>query len=89
MKLAAGPKWPLVSMSIYIGMGWLVVVAIQPLLARVPPAGIALLVAGGLAYTLGVFFYAQPRMRYAHFVWHLFVLTGTTFHFFAVLGFAA
>lgn len=88
LKLTAGVRWPVVSTLVYIGMGWLVVFAIQPLLARVPGPGIALLVAGGLAYTGGVVFYAQPRMRFAHFVWHLFVLAGTVCHFFAVLRYA-
>ncbi|HSG08897.1 MAG TPA: hemolysin III family protein [Longimicrobiales bacterium] len=88
VKLTAGPRWPILSTGLYLAMGWLVVVAIRPLWQRVPGQGIALLVAGGLAYTLGVAFYAQPRMRYAHLVWHLFVLAGTAFHFFAVLGYA-
>lgn len=78
-----------VSMALYLGMGWLVVVAIRPLIDLVAPAGLALLVAGGLSYTGGVAFYALDRVRYAHFVWHLFVLAGTTFHFFAVLMYSA
>jgi hemolysin III len=89
VKLTAGPRGGAVSTALYIAMGWMVLVAVRPLLERVPGPGLALLVAGGLAYTLGVFFYAQPRMRYAHLVWHLFVLTGTTLHFFAVLVYAA
>ena len=88
LKLAAGVRWPVVSTLVYVAMGWLVLVAIRPLLERVPGPGIALLVAGGVAYTAGVVFYAAPRLRFAHFVWHLFVLAGTTFHFFAVLGYA-
>ncbi|HSG49092.1 MAG TPA: hemolysin III family protein, partial [Longimicrobiales bacterium] len=89
VKLTVGPRWPVLSTGLYIAMGWLVVIAIRPLWLRVPGEGIALLVAGGLAYTLGVIFYAQPRMRYAHLIWHLFVLAGTAFHFFAVLGYAS
>jgi len=88
VKLTAGPRWPVLSTGLYLAMGWLVVLAGRPLLLRVPPQGIALLAAGGMAYTLGVVFYAQPRMRYAHLVWHLFVLAGTTFHVLAVLGYA-
>ncbi len=88
LKLMAGVRWPRVSTLVYVAMGWLIVIAIGPLLERVPGPGIALLVAGGLAYTGGVVFYAAPRMRFAHFVWHLFVLAGTTLHFFAVLGYA-
>jgi hemolysin III len=56
---------------------------------RMPPAGLLWLVAGGLAYTGGVAFYAMKGVRYSHFLWHLFVLTGTTFHFLAVIGYAA
>lgn len=88
LKLTAGVRWPRISTLVYVGMGWLVLVAIRPLVERVPGPGIALLVAGGLAYTGGVLFYAQPRLRFAHFVWHLFVLAGTTLHFFAVLAYA-
>lgn len=78
-----------VSMALYLGMGWLIIIAIRPLIDLVAPAGIALLVAGGLSYTGGVAFYALDRVRYAHFVWHLCVLAGTTFHFFAVLMYSA
>ena len=81
---------PLLSTGLYLVMGWLVVIAIGPLVERVPLPGLALLAAGGLAYTAGVFFFAMDsRLRYAHFVWHLFVVAGTTCHFFAVLWYAA
>jgi hemolysin III len=70
---------------VYIGMGWLVVVAIKPLLEAVPPGGIAWLVAGGLFYTLGVFFYVWKRLPFNHAIWHLFVLGGSVCHFFAIL----
>ena len=81
---------PLLSTGLYLVMGWLVVVAIAPLVERVPLAGLVLLAAGGLAYTAGVFFFAtDSRLRYGHFVWHLFVVAGTTCHFFAVLWYAA
>lgn len=81
---------PYLSTGLYLLMGWLVVVAIKPLLAHVPTAGLAWLVAGGLAYTGGVvFFAADSRWRYGHFIWHLFVMAGTTCHFVAVYGYAA
>ena len=70
---------------VYIGMGWLVVVAINPLLEAVPPGGIAWLVAGGLFYTLGVVFYVWKRLPFNHAIWHLFVLGGSVCHFFAIL----
>ncbi len=69
---------------IYIGMGWLVVVAIKPLLEAVPPGGIAWLVAGGLFYTLGVVFYIWKRLPFYHAIWHLFVLGGSVCHFIAI-----
>jgi len=67
----------------------IVLIAVRPLWLSVPRLGILLLVLGGLAYTLGVAFYLAPRLRYAHFIWHLFVLTGTALHFFAVLQYSA
>lgn len=81
---------PWLSTGLYLVMGWLVLVAAVPLAQRVPVAGIALLVAGGVAYTAGVvFFMLDSRVRYAHAVWHGFVAAGTGCHFFAVLGYAA
>jgi len=81
---------PWLSTGLYLLMGWLVLIAAVPLVERVPFAGVALLTAGGLAYTVGVaFFMLDSRLRYAHAVWHGFVIAGTGFHFFAVLGYAA
>jgi len=81
------PWW---STGLYLAMGWLVLVAVVPLVERVPTPGVALLVAGGVAYTAGVvFFLLDSRLRYAHAVWHGFVVAGTGFHFFAVLRYAA
>lgn len=81
---------PLVSTGLYLLMGWLVLIAIRPLATLLPSAGLIWLIAGGLAYTVGVAFYlADSRWRYSHFVWHLFVIAGTTCHFFAVLWYAA
>jgi hemolysin III len=80
---------PLLSTGLYVAMGWVAVVAAGPLLGRMPPAGLAWLVAGGLAYTAGaVVFLFDSRIRYAHFAWHLFVLAGSTCHFFAALWYA-
>jgi hemolysin III len=66
-------------------MGWLVVIAAKPVLAHVPSVTLLWLVAGGLLYTGGVVFYAWKRLPYSHAVWHLFVLGGSTCHYFAVL----
>jgi hemolysin III len=70
-------------------MGWLILIAVKPLWLRVPTWGLLCLLAGGIAYTAGVAFYAAKRVRYSHFVWHLFVIAGTAFHFIAVLRYAA
>jgi hemolysin III len=77
------PRW--LSASVYLGMGWLVVIAIKPLAAALPQAGLWLLVAGGLCYTLGTVFYVMKKVRYMHAVWHLWVLAGSILHFLAVL----
>ena len=81
---------PILTTSLYLLMGWLIVIAAEPLSVRVPPSGLLWLVAGGLAYTLGVIFFAlDARLRYGHFIWHLFVMAGTVCHYFAVYGYAA
>jgi hemolysin III len=81
---------PILTTSLYLLMGWLIVIAAGPLSARVPAPGLLWLVAGGLAYTAGVVFFAfDSRLRYGHFLWHLFVMAGTACHYFAVLGYAA
>lgn len=77
------PKW--VSAVVFLGMGWMVVFAIRPLLAALPLSGVRLLVAGGLAYTVGCVFYLLKRVPYMHAVWHLWVLAGSALHFMAVL----
>ncbi len=73
------------SMFLYLGMGWLILVAIRPLAQNVSFATVVWLVAGGIVYTAGVIFFVNERIRYYHFIWHLFVLGGTSCHFLAVL----
>ena len=85
LKAVGGIRYPRLSTALYVGMGWLALIAIRPLWLHVPVAGWFWLIAGGLAYTAGIAFYAAERVRYGHLVWHVFVLTGTTCHFFAVL----
>ena len=84
-KAIYGTRWPILSTVLYIGMGWTVVIALKPLVDHVPPGGIAWLVAGGLAYTGGVVFYAWTRLRYSHAIWHVFVLAGSVCHYIAVV----
>ena len=75
-------KW--LSLSLYLGLGWLVVIAIEPLLDAVAAGGLILLLAGGLCYSLGVIFYVWKRLAYHHAVWHLFVMAGSLLHFFSI-----
>ncbi len=77
------PRW--LSALIYLGMGWMVVLSIKPLIANLDPAGLWLLVAGGLAYTVGTVFYVMKSVKYMHAVWHVWVLAGSVCHFLAVL----
>ena len=81
-------QWVGISVLLYVVMGWAVVVAVKQLLVAVAPSGIMLLLAGGLSYTSGIVFYVWHRLPYHHAIWHLFVLAGSTFHFFAVLFYA-
>jgi hemolysin III len=89
VKAIAGIRFPALSTCLYIGMGWLALVAIRPIWLHMPMPGVLWLVAGGVAYTAGVAFYAFDRVRYLHFVWHLFVIAGTGCHFVAVLNYSA
>ena len=88
-KTTFGIRHPRLSTATYLLMGWLAIVAIRPLALHLPGAALAWIVAGGLAYTVGVVFFAWERLRYGHTVWHLFVLTGSVCHFVAVFAYAA
>lgn len=79
---------PVLSVGLYLAMGWLIVVAIHPLLTNVATAGIIWLAAGGASYTLGVIFFAlDSKIKFSHFIWHLFVLVGTLCHVVAVFAY--
>ncbi len=78
-------RFRLASISLYLGMGWIMIVALKPMLAMVQTGGLILLLAGGLAYSIGCIFYAWRRLPYNHAIWHLFVLAGSACHFFAIL----
>jgi hemolysin III len=85
LKLSNRLRHPIFSTGLYLAFGWMVVVVARPMLASLPPMGLQLLVAGGVAYSLGsLFFLLDRRMPYSHLVWHLFVITGSTCHFLAV-----
>lgn len=85
LRIVRGRRSTLLSVGLYVGMGWAVVVAIEPMLDRVAPGGLLLLLLGGLAYTLGVVFYVWKRLPYHHAIWHGFVLAGSILHYFAIL----
>ena len=88
LKSIFGAKLPALSTSIYLLMGWMIVIAARPMWQHLAPAGFAWLALGGLLYTGGVVFYVWERIRYSHAVWHLFVLGGSASHFVAVLWYA-
>ncbi|WEK53505.1 MAG: hemolysin III family protein [Candidatus Cohnella colombiensis] len=78
-------KYLMLSTLFYVFMGWLIVFAWEPLTALLQPGGIRLLVIGGVLYTLGSVFYVWRGFPYHHAVWHMFVVAGSVFHFFAIL----
>jgi len=78
-------KGAVVSVAFYVTMGWVVVVAIKPMLSLVDTGGLVLLLLGGVAYTTGVVFYLWRQMPYNHAIWHVFVLAGSALHFFSIL----
>jgi hemolysin III len=89
LKIRKRTRHSRISIVLYVIMGWLALVAVKPMVMLIPVPGILLIFAGGLAYTGGLAFFAAQRIRYNHFIWHLFVIAGTTCHFFAVLWYAA
>lgn len=83
-KVFFGHKYELISTIFYLLMGWVVIIAIKPLLAALPISGFLWLLAGGLAYSFGVVFYLWEKLPFNHAIWHGFVLAGSFFHFCAV-----
>lgn len=89
LKSIVGTRYMMLSTALYVIMGWGAIIAIKPLWNSMSAASFAWLIAGGIVYTLGVFFFIlDHRIRYSHFVWHLFVISGTACHFVAILGHA-
>jgi hemolysin III len=87
LKTLRGTEYPILAMLLYLSMGWVALIAIRPLWLRIPHRGLLWILAGGVAYTAGAVFYSLKR-RYTHFIWHLFVMAGSTLHYFAVLWYA-
>ena len=89
LKIRKRTRHSRITIVLYVIMGWLAIVAVKPMVMLIPVPGILLIFAGGIAYTGGLAFFAAQRIRYNHFIWHLFVIAGTTCHFFAVLWYAS
>jgi hemolysin III len=88
LKSTAGAGSGKLSTALYLAMGWLAILAVKPLWLNMPAWGLVWLLAGGLMYSAGVLFFVAERIRYSHFIWHLFVMAGTACHVVAVLGYA-
>ena len=86
-KLIARHRFPKVSVATYLLMGWIALGLISPLYMALPGAGLWLIVAGGLCFSIGVLFYVAKSKRYTHAIWHLFVLGGCSCHFFSIYYF--
>ena len=84
-RVIFGNRYRPVAVASYVLLGWLCVIAVKPILATVPTGAILWIVAGGVAYTSGVAFFASERIRHGHAIWHLFVLGGSICHFFAIV----
>jgi hemolysin III len=84
MELIVKKRYKRISLSLYLGLGWIVMIAIEPMMSSVETGGLILLLAGGLFYSLGVIFYVWKTLVYHHAIWHLFVLAGSACHFFAI-----
>lgn len=84
-KLSALRKYKKISLFLYILMGWVIVIAAKPMWESLSAEALLFIGIGGLLYTLGTYFYANDKIPYNHAIWHLFVLGGSAFHFFAIL----
>ena len=85
-KLYFTGRFKVISTLIYVAMGWLVILAIRPVIAALDDWTFGWLLAGGVAYTLGTVFYHRPSLRYSHAIWHLFVIAGSVCHYIAVMA---
>lgn len=87
LKFKYAGRYKKISTALFLGMGWLIIVAARPMLQHVPTGALVLLAAGGLSYSVGAIFYLWRQLPYNHALWHLFVLGGTTCHFFAIFSY--
>ncbi|WP_353777621.1 hemolysin III family protein [Winogradskyella sp. 3972H.M.0a.05] len=87
LKIFFTGKFELFSTLLYLVMGWLIVFDFSTLVERLDPTGLVFLIVGGLAYTVGIVFYAIEKIPYNHVIWHLFVLAGAIFHFFMIFNY--
>jgi len=85
LKFACPGRFEKLSLTLYLIMGWIIVIAAEPVLENIESGGLWLMLLGGLSYTFGVIFYVWDKLPFNHAIWHLFVLAGSTFHFFMVL----
>ena len=86
IKFQTGVRLKKLSLVLYLTMGWLVLLIVRPFVMAVPLEAVIWLFGGGIAYTSGLIFFDNQRLRYSHFVWHLFVLVGTACHFCAIFS---
>ncbi len=84
LEVYRNDRFKRLSIALYLGLGWLVVAAVKPMLDHVAAGGLIWLLIGGLCYSLGVIFYVRKKILYHHAIWHVFVLAGSMAHFFAV-----
>ena len=86
LKVFATGRYEGLSTALYVAMGWVVILFIKPVYSATPMEGFVFLMIGGAFYSIGVFFFVKDKARYFHGIWHLFVIGGSFFHFFAVLS---
>ena len=85
LKFLYPGRFEILSLVAYVVMGWMIITVFENFKSHIDPVGFWLLVAGGIAYTGGVVFYIKDKISYFHVIWHLFVMAGSIFHFFAIL----
>ena len=85
LKVFATGRYVVLSTALYVAMGWIVILFIRPVYSATPIEGFVFLMMGGVFYSVGVFFFMRDKVKYFHGIWHMFVLGGSFFHFFAVL----